>query len=478
MPDNLHEDAKAADPTEPTAPEPAGRGVLRRLVLLLIALGILAGGGAIAFHWMTNRPKARRRPPEARAVLVETRRVRRQREQIVLRAMGTVVPARSLELAPRVGGGIVWISPKFLPGGRFDADEPAVRIDPEDYKLAVRLQESQVRKMEAEVEQAAAAIGQREADIARNESSLALEMGQQSVAAREYELLGAEVAAEDEALVLRKPQLKQARAALSAAESALSAAKASHQAVRAALAAARVALEQARLAEARTEVRAPFDAAVRSRHVDVGAQVAAGAPLASLVGTEEYWVRVSVPVDELRRIRVPGFNSDEGSPARVYHPEAWGPDIHREGVVMRLMSDVEPQGRMARLLVAVKDPLHLKRPLEDRRPLILGTYVRVMIEGETLEDIIRIDRTSLHDGSRVWVMGQDDRLDVRKVRIAWAGRDHVCVKEGLAEGERLVVSGLAAPVAGMKLRVEEADGAASKPAADSRPAPSSREGRP
>ena len=61
-------------------------------------------------------------------------------------------------------------------------------------------------------------------------------------------------------------------------------------------------------------------------------------------------------------------------------------------------------------------------------------------------------RAALRDGNRVWVMTDDKTLDIRDVTIAWQSRQDVYTSEGLAEGEMLITSDLAAPVPGMALR--------------------------
>ena len=150
--------------------------------------------------------------------------------------------------------------------------------------------------------------------------------------------------------------------------------------------------------------------------------------------------------------QIPEFNSESGSVVRVYDARAWGSGPHRLGVVARLMSEIEPEGRMARLLVAVKDPLERKAAPKVRRPLILGSYVRVEIVGQKLSNIVRVERAALRNGSQAWVMGPKDTLEIRDVKIAWAGNNHVCVAGGLGAGDRLIVSDLGAPVEGMRLR--------------------------
>ena len=436
-------------------PERTSTGTkILRAVSMLLVVGAAVG---VSVYWLMNRPKAQRRPPQSEAVRVEIKEVAPETETVVVSAMGTVVPAKEIQLASRVGGEIIGVHPGFVPGGRFRAGDVVVRVDPKDYELAVLQREAELQKAEADVEQKAGDVIQRASAVTKADSDLTIEMGQQEVAKREYELLAQDLKGAGKALVLRQPQLQaakanceSARAALKSAEGAVKAAKATH-------AAGKVALEDAKLDLARTMVKAPFNALVKRQQVDLGSQISAGSTLGSLVGTDKYWVQVLVPLSQLKWIRVPGTNSETGSTVRVYHESAWGKDAFRTGTVERLMADLESQGRMARLLVSVDDALGLKLALEKRHPLVLDAYVRAEIEGRDLPNIVRISRTALRDGNRVWVMGKDNKLEIRNVTIAWSGPDHVCVSQGLNRGDKLIVSDLGAPVPGMALRTGDAE---------------------
>lgn len=386
---------------------PRGSG---RIGWLGIAIMILLAAAAVSAYWLMNRPKVTRQKPPSQATLVEVTLVERGNNQVIIRAMGTVVPVKSVQLSSRVGGSIVKVSPEFVPGGHFSMGQQILKIDPRDYELAAK---------------------QRASELAKARSDMKLEMGQQSVARREYEILKQEVERKDEELLLRRPQLASAEAAVASAQASY---------------------EQARLDLERTEVVAPFNALVISREVDVGSQVSAGSPLATLVSTDEYWVQVSIPVDQLKWIYIPGVGSSEGSEVRVLHETSSGTRYTWDGRVERLMPSLETQGRLAQLLVSVKDPLGLNVPAAERHPLILDSYVRVEIKGKALDDVVRIDRTSIRDGHFVWVMLPDGTLDIRKVGIIWAGNNHVFVSEGLEAGDLLIVSDLGAPVEGMALR--------------------------
>ena len=436
--------------TEMPADETPRPGGIRRVIPWVLTVLVLAAAGAISYHWMTNQPTAQRRPPKPTAARVDVQPVRQSEETITVSAMGTVVPAREMALASRVAGEVVAVSDQFVTGGRLTPKDVAVKIDPADYDLAVRQREAELARASADVAQARSVILQRQSDVAKADADLVMEQGRRSAALGEYELLGESVTEADKDLVLREPQLKQAKASVASAKASLVSANASLAAAKASEQAATVALEKARLDLARTAIRPPFDAVVLTRNVNVGSNVPVNAALATLVGTEQYWVEISIPADQLQWLRIPGFNSTTGSSAKVFAESAWS--SYRTGTVLRLVGQIEPEGRMARVLVAVDDPLDLKAKPDQRRPLILGDYVRVELTGPKLADAIRIDRSSLREGQKVWVMNDADQLEIRDVEIAWSNPQIVLIGSGLKADERLIVSDLGAPVAGMALR--------------------------
>lgn len=376
------------------------------LPLIIIVLGV-----GVTFILMETGPQAQRKKRPRNARLVDVASIRKATQPIVVDAMGTVVPARKVDLLPRVGGEIVGMGDEFVPGGRFLAGQLLVQIDPTDYALVVR---------------------QRKSDVARTKSAYQLEVAQKLVAQREYELLGETISEDERDLVLRKPQLESATAAYEAAEAVL---------------------EKARLDQARTRVLAPFNGVLQNRFINVGTQVTPSTSLGTFVGTDAYWVDVSVPVDQLQWLHIPRTKGDMGSVVRIYNEASWGRDVFRTGQVIRLAPAVEAEGRMARLIVSVDHPLG--HEVEGLPRMLLGTYVRVEITGIHLDQAWIVPRTSLHDGNVIWVMNDADQLDIRPVDVLFRGRDEVLVKKGVRLGERVVTTDLGAPVAGMPLRVNE-----------------------
>lgn len=425
----------SAETEESTSGKPhRRRAIIVGVLKVALPVIILATGGGLALGLMETGPKAVRKPPVRAAKLVEVAPVAFTRTAVTIDAMGTVQPDRQVALKPQVSGDVTWLSAEFVPGGVLEAGEQLLKLNPRDYQLVVR---------------------QHEADLAKAESSLKIEQGQQSIAKREYELLGRTVKPEDRGLVLRQPQLTTADAAVQAAKASL---------------------DQAKLDLERTTVRVPFNAVIQSRDVNLGAQATTSTTLATLVGTDSYLIQAAVPVDQLKWLKIPRRSGEAGSPVRVYNDAAWGANVYRIGHVIRLASALESEGRMAQLLIAVDDPLALKDANASKPVLLIGTYVRVAIEGITVGPVAEVDRKLLHDGDVVWVMTPDARLDIRTVTPLFKGHVTVLLDKGLREGEQIITSALAAPVPGMALRTGDteraearvganpADGAAGRPA--------------
>ncbi len=395
--------------TANTAPK---RSFLARLLGILLPLLIIAGAIAGAAALVASSPKAERQPPPQRqARLVETLSVSVETAPVEIEVMGSVGPARSASLRARVSGQIVEVSPQFMPGGRFEKNDVLLRIDPRDYELALQRQQSALTRVEVE---------------------LRLEQANAAVAQREYQALGEEIAEPERSLVLREPQLRQIQADVDSA--------------RANVAAAQLDLE-------RTRVRAPFSGMLVSRQVNLGDQADGAQALGVLAATDAYWVTVSVPVSQLRWIDIPRDRGERGSKVRIYYPEAWGEQVYREGYVLRLEGALEEQGRMARLLVEVPDPLGLAG--EDLPPLLLGAYVRARIEGRMLENVVSVLPGLVQADNTVRVMNAEGKLELRPVTVAHRSGERVLITGGLSAGERVVTTSLSGAVDGMRLRTAE-----------------------
>ncbi|MBN1449725.1 MAG: HlyD family efflux transporter periplasmic adaptor subunit, partial [Anaerolineales bacterium] len=197
-----------------------------------------------------------------------------------------------------------------------------------------------------------------------------------------------------------------------------------------------------------------FNAIVQEKHVDVGATVGTNSALVTLIGTDQAWIVLKVPVNKLRWITVPEKNGDTGSNVTVFS-KIWGPDRFRIGHVLRLYGELEQQGRLAQLLVVVDDPFCLKPENHGKPELLMGSLVSAEIEGHTLPQVFPVERSYVRDDDTLWIMNDANELEIRPVEIVYRGVDRIYITKGLSEGERLVLTDIGAPVEGMPLRVAD-----------------------
>jgi RND family efflux transporter MFP subunit len=389
---------------------------MKKWRVFFLSMAILSAAVGIAVWFYISRRPTERKPPKEISMLVEVLPVKAGPHAVKVVGMGTVIPARQVTLKPEVSGRIIGYHPNLVPGGFLQVGEEIVRVDPRDYKYAVEA---------------------RKADLERARFELELEKGRQNVAHREWEILQTDIKnlATDRDLALRVPHLRNAQAALKAAESGL---------------------QNAELELERTRIQAPFNCKVLDESVEFGQYVTPQTILATLVGTDQFWVKVAVPVSHLQWLHRPSSRGTGGATATVIQEQTGSTSIARRGQVIRILGDLDPVGRLARLLVSIDDPFGLESDEEKRDlQLFLGAYVRVEIEGQEIERAYELPRSAIREGDRVWVANGEDRLEIRPVQIAWRGAKLALIRDGLEDGERVVTSPIPIPIEGMRLRFQK-----------------------
>jgi RND family efflux transporter MFP subunit len=388
------------------------------------SIGAWIGYGALAIailsevFFINTKPKPKERHMSSMVPVVATMALVSTNRAHEVTAMGTVGSDREVGIEAEVSGLIVHKNPRLIEGARLAAGALLFRIDPRDYERDV---------------------AEAEAALQTAQASLRLEEGQQAVAVHEQKLIGDlfEADATFNDLVLRAPQLNTARAGVASAEARL---------------------ERARLRLSRTEVSAPFDCVVREAEIDVGDFARTGRTLADLIATDRFFIRATMPVRALRAF--PNLDK-QAYPVAVIRDDA----DPVEGQLIQLLPGLSAKGRMARVLVEVSDPW---APV---RPLLLGEYVMLKLQGRLLEDVYVIDRDHLRDGAKIWLVNGDHRLHIAAVSVVQGYADFVVARATLDPTLRLITSALPAPVEGMQVRFpgEGAGKGRGKPAATDTP---------
>ena len=385
---------------------------IKRLLQVLIPILILCGGVIGARALITSRPTVKKAIPQATATSVEVLTIYSEDMQAVISAFGTVQAHQELTVQPQVGGSVITQHANLVKGGLLRKGDILLRIDPRDYGYAVEAQQGALAKAEFELQ---------------------LEQGNQVIAQREWNLLESSIKTSKmgKRLALREPHLQEKRAALAAAKSGLSKAKLDHQ---------------------RTTLTAPCNALVLEESVEVGQLVMSQTPISRLVCTDAFRVEVSIPMHELAWVKIPTAKNTKGSYVRIVRDLGNGKTALRTGVVAGLLGDVSQNGRMARLLVLVTDPLSRQQSQGQQLPLLLGEYVRVEIDGPLLSDVFVLPRNTLREGSRLWIKNANNQLEIRQVEVMLGRQDSLLIENGLQDGDEVITSPLPVALPGMALQ--------------------------
>lgn len=391
----------------------------------LVAGVIVAGALAVAFALVSLAPEPERTVPPSPVPFVDTAPTIAGAGPIPVHVAGTVRPSAEIQVAPEVGGRVVWVNPAFQSGRKIGAGEAVFRIEEADYRYRLR--------------DAKAALAARRAAYLQAEEEAA-------IARAEYERYAesqpaAPPPAQANPLALWVPQLEAARAALDREE-------------------ARVA--EANLALSRTRVTAPFDGFVREESVDVGQFVTAGQTVARLFAAEA--VEVVAPLSDRDAALIPGLWSIGAAgakprvPARVIAEYGDG-RYAWSGQVDRVETALDARTRTIDVIVRVPDPFEPGAPVGPgggegggNPPLLVGKFVEVVIEGLTPERYFRVQRAALQPGDVIWTVRGDGTVRIVPVRVLQRRDDEVFVTGALEDGEATVIGGLQFATDGMRVR--------------------------
>lgn len=376
----------------------------RWLQIILPATVLSAAVGA-AWAMIALRPSSLPAPAEPPVPQVEVVEVQPQTLQMNVRSQGVVAPREAIDLIAQVSGKVEQMHLALVSGGFFKADELLATIDPRDYDYA---------------------IVATQAKIAEAKRVLINERAQAEQALSEWQALGQGEASD---LALRKPQLAEAEAKLQAAEADLA---------------------KAKLDRSRCEIRAPFSGRVLSKQIGRGQFLPAGATIARIYANDIAEIRLPVGIGELAFLDLPLGQSGRAAhwPAVALSADVAGQPQTWRGRIVRSEAELDSSSGQLFLVAQVEQPDNGR---DGTAPLLSGLFVQAEIEGVARAGLYALPRSALNNLQQVKLVDAEQRLVFRDVEILRSEPGRVVVKSGLQAGERVVVSDLPLPVAGMRV---------------------------
>jgi RND family efflux transporter MFP subunit len=375
---------------------------------VLMPIGILLGSIVITVVLIRNPTRVSESAPEIIPISVRVAEVQSESVQLFIESQGKAQAARQASLSSNVQGPVAWVSPSLEAGAYVKAGEPLLRLELADFETAVT-------RSRASYEQASAEAAFATADLARI-----------------TELAAKRLASESE--------LQNAERAATVATARLADAEAT--------------LKQSELDAERSILRAPFNAVVASRDVELGQFVNRAQSVAVLFDADSVDVRVPLAIRQLGYLDVPmGFRGefDSAQAPQVELTGSYGGKQYTwEGKLLRTEATIDPNSN------TVQSIIRIEQPSADRGgesiPLPIGLFVEARIAGKLVEDIISLPRSVIRNNSQVLVVDAENKMYYRDVDIYRLEQDRVLISGGLLPGEKICTSPIQAVVDGMSVR--------------------------
>lgn len=433
--------------------------VLTRILSFALPVGIAAALFALAVQ--------RSEPPSQTPLTEREKTVRVMEVRPVdfvpsVTGFGSVEPEKSWDAVAQVSGRVIYLHPNLRSGAILQKDTVIIRINPEDYEIAVRqtqasLDGSRARLAELQIQQASAQdslqIEKRSLDLTRRDIERKRDLVQRNTIS--------ELTVEESERVLLTQQAR-----VQDLENSIRRYPSQIDAQREQINADEAALENAQLNLARTVITLPFDARIATESVEETQFVSAGATLATADAISGAEVKAEISQASFRAFASltapPDFSPpqlSDNAMAEAIAKIGWTAEVRLNADedrpakwparVVRTSDTVNPQTRTVGVIVYVERPYADIRP-ETKPPLVKGMFAEVVISGRAIPDAIIIPRATIRDG-KVYVADEENRLRIRPVTVQAQQGAKALISGGIAFGDRLVLSELSPVIEGMLL---------------------------
>lgn len=367
---------------------------------VVVCIALLVIGVGITGALVASRPLPERRDEAALVRSVTVFPLQRVDVPRQWTGYGTARALRSVDVPARISAVVVNRPAHMERGAIVRAGEVLVMLDPTDFEWQAETSRAAMAVIDAE---------QRRLHVESAGLTERLEIARAQLAIAAADLARVQEAGANDAAMAREiDAARQARLAADRERALLDEALAVIPARRDSLAAQRAAeLARLRIAEeqiSRTVITSPIDGILESLDVESGENVQPGTRIARLVDPREIEVPLRLPSSARRFVR-PGDRvqvSPTGDAGTVW-----------EGSVVRIAPEDDPRTRTMTVFAQIT------ADADAARRIAPGQFVRGEVTSLLLERRFIVPRRAvLRD--RIMVVGEDDRLDGRRVDVAWS----------------------------------------------------------
>jgi membrane fusion protein, multidrug efflux system len=218
------------------------------------------------------------------------------------------------------------------------------------------------------------------------------------------------------------------------------------------LTAAESSLRTAQLDLEYTDVRAPISGLTSREVRSEGSLISTdqnSSLLTRIVQADPLYIEFAVPESEATLIR--NSLADKSSTLNVKLLLEGGQEHPGSARLTFVDNEVDPGSGTVRVRAVLPNA-------EARR--IPGQFIRARVEGVSLTNVVSIPRKAMMSGPQgpfVWLVGKDEKVEIRPVKVGRSMGNNIMVTNGLAAGERYIVEGVMKVQPGAPVNAVSAD---------------------
>lgn len=424
---------------------------------LLVALGVLLGV-LIVLVLVANRQAPQKTDEVTAAPVVRVIQTQLLPLRIEARGNGLARAANTWQAIANVPGRVVYRHPQLEDGVLHAADTLLLELDPSRYHLAEAEALAKLATLAAEQKRL-------EVNAANAKQLLALEKEGLELAERELARLqrlakSGSVShsrhdAEERAILVQRKTVQ-------SLENEVQLLPSSRQRLKAEIEQASTRLEQAKQDLKDTRFIAPYDLRLGVIEAELHQFINAGKRLFQADAIASAEITAQIPLAMLRRlVRAPEgleekkFNLDisdqiDFSAIDVEVKLVGGEGAAWPAKVVRVAKGLNPKTRAAQVVVEVTEP-YRRASLPELPALQPDMYVQVKLSSEAAQPRLIIPASALHQGE-VYLVNDQQRLERRKVEVAFEQQGMAIIAQGLTGGETLIIDDLSPAINGMLIQ--------------------------
>lgn len=460
--------------------------IKRRLIISIILILVILGVTFVVLKKVQGLRKKPEKKSMNQRISVYSAVISKPEDiRMIVTGFGTVVPAKTFSIIPEVSGRAERVSDRFKNGNFVKNGEKIVEIDRQKYDIKYRTQQASIEKLQAE-------LIQLEQEKKNSENSLKIALEEKNIQEREFKrhknLIKTKSISStqlDSSNLLYVKSLS----ALQNIQNTLATLPLKIEILKKQIQIEKIKLEEFSVNLENTLIYSPFDGIVNADTVETNEFVTAGKSIGSIYSIDAVEIPVSFDLKEAMwamsfkksspddnefknftniterfgklEVRIMGIRTDYVWPAQV----------------IRADSQVDPLTRTIRVIAGVKDPFKLVKKSQGP-PLKPGVFARVDFSGRVLKECHKLPALAVDGDNRVFVLVPESEvsrksdkgtghketkkqdayisgtLGIKKVEIARRKDEWVYITKGLLNGEIVLITPIAAPVEGMRIKVQ------------------------